>query len=211
MLLVLLSTAGYAAAATAKDVHPFAYTFRITSVTVTATFTHGASKVSTNLHLEAPPKQHTLTWLGPENSNAYPSGSVGTLVTLAGEAVYTSPDSTCAKTLKIHWHPIPVGFSTSGGPIYVSVTKFPLAIAIPGPDSGTPFNPEVGRCGKPKVHWFDNANGFLPLSVLRRPGFTASDHRKQRLEDQESIDWTLQVKVQRIRYKALSCAKLPTC
>jgi len=93
----------------------------------------------------------------------------------------------------------------------VYLRNVPLASPNPGTDSGDPN--QQGRCGKPVFDWFDNAEDVLPGSVLPKPSFTMTFQRKERFSDPgiESIDWTVRIVVQRVRYRTINCATEPGC
>lgn len=181
----------------------FTYTFRVTAVNLDATFTTGKAKAHTTLHVDAPSRPRTLTWvtgLRPNNTN----GIGPTVVTLVGHAVYSSPDPTCASTRPFHSkRPTPVAVFAFTDPARVYVQKFPVAVAHPGADGG-PTWAQYGKCGTPVFDWFEDATVNVPVSHLDRPTLTVRATRHSpNLGDGEGIDWTLRVTLERIAYKLL--------
>lgn len=212
-LVALVFVVSCTAGASAKNSQPFAYTFRISAVTVTATFTHGDSTVRTQLHLEAPSQQRTLIWLGPKAPNSNTNGVGPSRISLVGKATYTSPDPSCTQELDVRSsrsRPILAVLFFFGTRLHVKVHKFPLATARPGRD-GTPSDPSLDGCGKPVVDWYDNANAYFPPSVFQKPSFTATAHLNEKFEDGEAVDWTLRMTVKRVRYRPIDCASAPGC
>lgn len=194
-------TAGLAGATTAKDVPAFVYTFRVTAVDVTATFTNGPHRATTQLRLAGTPKTRTMAWRGKrDHSNS--NGVAATTVSVAGTGTYGNGDPNCARTFPVAARrPILISFVLVGAldpvvtrpGIYVAVRKFPLLTAYPDSES----------CGKALLDWYDNAKKTYPLGVLARRSFTLQRSRKERFEDGEAIDWTLRMTVRRVAYRPL--------
>jgi len=204
LLVCALVAASAVASTEIKRPKSFTYTFRITAVTLDATFTTGKAKAHTTLHIDAPSRPRTLTWVTgqrPNNTN----GIGPTTVTLEGQAVYSSSDPTCTRTRPFHSkHPTPVAIFAFTDPATLYVQKFPLAVAHPGADGG-PTWAQYGKCGMPVFDWFEIANIKIPVSAFSRPSFTATASRHSpNLGDGEGLDWTLEVKVKRISYKLLN-------
>jgi hypothetical protein len=148
LLCALLVVASPLASTEFKRPKSFTYTFRVTAVTLDATFTAGKAKAHTTLHVDAPSRSRTLTWvngLSPNNTN----GIGPTVVTLEGQAVDSSPDPTCAQTRPFHsTYPTPVVIFALTDPARVYVQKFPVAVPRPGADGG-PQWAQYGKCGEP--------------------------------------------------------------
>jgi hypothetical protein len=212
-VIVLASSASVAAGAGPKAGQPLAYSFRITVLDVTATFTKGKSTVKTRLRLEGPSRERTLVWVGRKLGPSM-SGIGPTLVSLAGEATYSSPDPGCSGKLALRSsraRSVPVTLFYFGTRVHVYVQKFPLATVLPGRDSGVSDDPSLGRCGTPLFDWYETANIFRPPAVFRSPSFTVTAQRKERFEDGEAIEWTLRMTVKRIRLRLIDCNTHPGC
>src|SRR5262249_309703 len=136
VVCALLIGASAVASTEIKRPKSFTYTFRVTAVNLDATFTTGKAKAHTTLHVAAPSRPTTLTCVtghSPNNTN----GIGPTVVTLEGQAVYSSADPTCGSTRAFHSkHPTPVAILAFTDPATVYVQKFPLAVAHPGADGG---------------------------------------------------------------------------
>lgn len=203
LLCALLLVASPLASTEFKRPKSFTYTFRVTAVTLDATFTAGKAKAHTTLHVDTPSRPRTLTWvngLSPNNTN----GIGPTVVTLEGRAVYSSADPTCAQTRPFHSkRPTPVVIFALSDPARLNVEKFPVAVPHPGADGG-PTWAQYGKCGEPVFDWFDEANIKVPVSAFSRPTLTVTATRHSpNLGDGEGIDWTLRVTLKRLAYKLL--------
>ncbi len=203
LLCALLLVASPLASTEFKRPKSFTYTFRVTAVTLDATFTAGKAKAHTTLHVDTPSRPRTLTWvngLSPNNTN----GIGPTVVTLEGRAAYSSADPTCAQTRPFHSkRPTPVVIFALSDPARLNVEKFPVAVPHPGADGG-PTWAQYGKCGEPVFDWFDEANIKVPVSAFSRPTLTVTATRHSpNLGDGEGIDWTLRVTLKRLAYKLL--------
>ena len=206
VLLVVLATAGYAAANTAKDVAPFTYKFQVTSVTLNATFTKGTATATTKLHLSARPKQKSLTWRGKKDYSNY-NGVATVVVRIAGTATYAGLDEECNGTVKLdasrRWQaPSFAGLSLVNArdrvvtkpKIAVSAGRFPLATIYPR---------RGGACEKGALPWWEGGTANQPLSVLRRAGFSFTAQYTKKIEDGAVLKWTVKMTVRRIGYRRL--------
>ena len=100
-LVAALATAGMAASAATKDVQPFVYTFRVTSITVTGTFTVGDATTTTRTHLSTPTGKVYMTWRGKRDGGMH-NGTGATTVAFVGDAThYTAADPSCTQTMQI--------------------------------------------------------------------------------------------------------------
>lgn len=222
MAFVLPSASGYAAGG-AKGTPPFKYTYRITHLTVNAEYTAYGSKASSRLRLDGPSKLKWISWFGP---NA--KGRAGTYISVAalfltGEASYSSPDPSCASQITYKSstsHPVRATFqliSFNRVRIRITVRKFPIARAFAGRDSGPATSDYSNRCGSAQVRFYDSAEAVVLSSVLAKPSFVITDSRRESFESHEgiaganSIDWTLEMMVKRIRYHLIDCATEPGC
>ena len=226
MVALLAALALSAASASAEPAgvsaaQPFKYSFRIAKLDVTATLTYGQSKVVSRGRLDAPSNERLLSWLGPKPTlRARPRTIAVAALNLVGKADYSSPDTSCSSTLPYRsspTHPVKASLHLDSVTwreprIRVDLSKFPLGAPTGGKDAGTQ-DTYPNKCGKAEVGWWDTAEGVVPLSVLSRPSFTFTAHRKERFEDPgiESIDWTVAMTVKRVKYHAINCATEPGC
>lgn len=210
VLIALLVTAGVAASAPTKNVQPFIYTFRITSITATGTFTAGDATTTTRIHLSAPTRKLHMTWRGRRDAGLN-NGTGGTSVLFVGDATHTSASlPSCDRTMKVTSRGVtPLAFLALGGArdnvtpptVFVRVGKFPLVTGYPAQD---------GVCGKVARDWWDVASRIYPLRILKQKGFTHRIHL--RVSDEgETMDWTLQMKIRRVGFRRMSCAVAKGC
>jgi hypothetical protein len=212
VLFVLLATAGYAAASTAKDVPAFTYKFQVTSVTLNATFRQGAATATTELQLSSLPRRKSLSWWGKRNySNA--NGSASVLLGLVGTATYAGLDQACNVTVKLdssRWHPIFASLLVTNArdavvthpTISASAGRFPLATIYPR---------RGGACENGALPWWEGGFADRPISVLRRPGFSFTARYSKTFDDGSALDWTVAMTIRRIQYRPLDCAHTQLC
>jgi hypothetical protein len=219
-LILASSSAGQAAPAGAvAATPPFKYLFRVTALTMTSTLPYQQSKATTRYRLERPSESRWLTYLGRKPlPGARPRQYAAPVLPVVATATYSSSDPTCTQTIEFRpskRRPLQAGLFLGqyGAQVRVRVTmdNVPLAAPAPGKDSGDPN--QQGRCGKPVFDWYDNAAEVHPASVLAKPSFTMTFQRKVRFTDPgiESIDWTVKMVVQRVRYRTINCATEPGC
>jgi hypothetical protein len=214
-LFVVLATAGVAAPAATKDVMPFSYTLAVTSVTATGTFTVRGATAKIRVHLLKPPKPIVMTWRGRHDGGLF-NGVGAAPLTFVGDAVFTDPSAPrCNKTFAITSagsHP-QVSFVlvnardpvvTHPG-IYVKVGRFPMVVGAPAQEDG-----QCGRIGK---DWWESGHGrFAYPSIVKKKEFTVTEtHPLENLEDEESVEWSIQMKVRSIRYVPISCKVAQGC
>jgi hypothetical protein len=201
-----------------KDVPPFSYTFRITSITVNGTFTHGTESAATTLHLSKPPPQRSLTWTGKVGGGMY-NGVGNTRVYLAGAITYSGLDPVCTGTVQAAMPPsYPVIASVYLGDarnavvthptIRLEFAKFAMASVYPGPN---------GKC-RNALDWYQYAEDVKPFSVINGSGFTFHAHHHESFADdvfpdngQTVFQWTATVTVKKVRYLKIDCAHSPLC
>ncbi len=210
-LVVVLATAGVAAPAATKDVQPFAYTYRVTSVTVTGTFTFEDASTTTRIHLTRPSRNVSMAWRGKRDGGLH-NGVGATAVAFVGEATHTSNDPACNKTLSVTSKSVtPLvsmvltnarGRVVTNPTVHVRVGKFPLVTGYPARN---------GVCGKVKRDWWDVASRTFPYRILKQRSFVFTKQYKETFDDGEAIDWTLELKVKRIRFQPISCAEAKGC
>lgn len=194
---------------------PFKYTYRITALEVVAEFKDHASKATTRLRLDGRSKMRWLSWFGPKPMGGTPTTISVAALYLKGEASYLSPDPSCGSRFEYsssRSHPVRAALwldQRVPTRIRVEVHKFPLARALAGQDAGNPDSER--RCGEAKVLRYDSAEAVVPLSVLKKPRFTVVDHHRDSYGGVESMDWTLRMTVQRLRYHEIDCATEPGC
>lgn len=218
-LILVSSSAGQAASARTQATPPFKYLFRVTALTMTSTLTYQQSKATTRYRLEHPSESRWLTYLGRKPlPGARPRYTAAPVLPVVAKATYSSADPTCTQTIEFRpskRRPLQARLFLGqfGAQVRVRITmdNVPLAAPAPGKDSGDPN--QIGRCGKPVFDWFDNATDVLPATVLPKPSFTMTFQRKETFTDPgiESIDWTVKMVVQRVRYRTINCATEPGC
>jgi hypothetical protein len=218
-LILVSSSAGQAAPARTQATPPFKYLFRVTALTMTSTLTYQQSKATTRYRLERPSEARWLTYLGRNPlPGARPRQTAAPIVPAVATATYSSSDPSCTQTITFRpsrRRPLQarifIGRYSAQLRVQVYLDNVPLATPYPGKDSGDPN--QKGQCGRPVFDWFDNATDVLPASVLPKPSFTMTFERKERFTDPgiESIDWTVKMVVQRVRYQTINCATEPGC
>ena len=218
-LILASSSVGQAAPARTEDTPPFKYLFRVTALTMTSTLTYQQSKTTTTYRLERPSESRWLTYLGRKPlPGARPRFTAAPVLPVVAKATYSSSDPTCTQTIEYRpskRRPLQARLFLGqfGEQVRVRVTmdNVPLAAPAPGKDSGDPN--QTGKCGKPVFDWYDNATYAAPASALAKPSFTMTFQRKERFTDPgiESIDWTVKMVVQRVRYRTINCATEPGC
>jgi hypothetical protein len=211
-LVVVLATAGVATPAATRDVQPFVYTFRVTSVTVTGTFTFEDASTTTRIRLTRPSRNVSMAWRGKRDGGQY-NGVGATAVAFVGEAIHTSNDPACNQTLAVTSRSVtPVVSLVLGNArdrvvtnptVHVRVGKFPLVTGYPARN---------GVCGRVKRDWWDVASRSFPFRILKqRGGFVFTKRYQEAFDDGEAIDWKLELKVKRIRFQPISCAEAKGC
>lgn len=213
-LLALLASAGVAGSAATTDVTPFSYSFVVTSVTASGTFTSNGATATIHVHLTQPTKKIQMVWLGKHDGGSK-NGSGGAQITFTGEAVFTDPGMpSCNKTFPITSagsHPL-VGIILGNArervvthPIfYALVGRFPMVTGFPGHD---------GVCGLVRKDWWETAHGSWPFpAIVKKKSFTLHDHKPLTdLGDGESVEWTLDMNVRKVRFIPISCRKAKGC
>lgn len=208
----VLATAGAAASSSSKEVAPFSYTYRVTSLTVVGTFTMGDATTTTHIKYRTPSRSVNMSWWGRRDARLY--NGVGAITTaFAGSATHTSGDPKCARTLDVSsaGYSPSVALALTGArdhpvtnpTIYVRVGKFPLV-------TGYPVRPD-GTCGKVARDWWDSAKQVFPFRILKQSGFTMNVHYQEAFDDGEAIDWTMKMTVRRVRLRAIPCGPSGGC
>jgi hypothetical protein len=216
VVLVVAPTAGSKAT---KDVPPFSYTFRITSITVNGTFTHGTESAATTLHLATAPPQRSLTWTGKVGGGMY-NGVGNTRVYLAGSITYTGlDDPACNVTVQAS---MPRSYSVIAG-IYLGdarnavVTHPTIRLEFGKFAIGDIYARQVGKCPT-GLTWYQYAEDVKPFSVVNVSGFTFHARHSESFADDAftdngttTVQWTATVTVKKIRYLKIDCAHSPLC
>jgi hypothetical protein len=219
-LVLLLALAPGAGSQSAKDVPPFAYTFRITSITINGTFTHGTESATTTLHLAQPAKQRTLSWWGKHGvGGGMYNGDAGTRVYLDGTVTYSGLDPVCSGTVSVA---MPRSYSVVAGiylgdardpvvthpTIRLELSKFAIADIYPGAN---------GQC-RNALTFYQDAQDVKPLSILQAPGITFHANHQESFDDDAFTDgmktqfgWTLTMNVRKIRYFPIDCSHTQNC
>ncbi len=217
LMAFVVPSATVHAAGTAPGAAPFKYTYRITDLTVAAEFKSWQATVKTTLRLDGPSKMRWISYFGPKPLARPTQISVAVLY-LTGKATYSSDDPSCGSKLEYRTsrsHPVKasllVDTTTSNSlRIRISVDKFPLAVPLPGKDSGDPQYEYPNRCGEAAVEWYDNAASIVPGSVMTKSSFTVDAGRKETF-GVESVDWRLKMTVKRLRHHLIDCPTEPGC
>jgi hypothetical protein len=213
--LVLAPAAGSKAT---KDVPPFSYTFRITSITVNGTFTHGTESAATTLHLATLPPQRSLTWTGKVGGGMY-NGVGNTRVQLAGTITYSGLDPVCTGTVHAA---MPPSYSVVAS-IYLGdarntvVTHPTLRLELGRFAIGDIYPGANGKCTN-ALDFYQDAQDVKPFSMINASGFTFHAHHLESFADDAFSDnlktvfrWTAAVTVRKIRYLKIDCAHSPLC
>jgi hypothetical protein len=212
VLIAVLATAGYAAGTIAKDVPPFEYRYQVASVTLSATFTKGDGKATTELRLSPLPKRKSLDWYGPRS----PFGSNGVSVAIlhmVGTAAYTGLEAACNGTVKLdssRWRQpiyggvsLAYGTSTVYAKLSLSAGRFPVA---------TVYRRRNGSCELGVLGWWQpGAIGYRPLSLVHQAGFSIESHKKESFDDGSTLDWTATAAIRTVHYKLIDCNHTPWC
>jgi hypothetical protein len=171
-LAVVLVLAPAAGSKATKDVPPFSYTFRITSISVNGTFTHGTESAATTLHLARQPPQRSLTWTGKVGGGMF-NGVGNTRVYLAGTVTYSGLDPACNATVQAS---MPPSYSVIAG-IYLGdarntvVTHPTIRLEFGKFAIGDIYPRTVGKCPN-GLTWYQYAEDAKPFSVINAPAFT---------------------------------------
>jgi hypothetical protein len=201
---------GAVTAATPDARRPFAYTFQVTSVTLTGTFTKGGATATTRLALGRRPKEKTLLWLG--KGNYYPSNGLKNVVfTLSGEVVYEgSADPACDGTVQVdssRWKG-GIGANLSVDPVRtgrvrVDVGQLPLASI---------YQRRGGGCESGALTWWDDgAAKTYPLGLLNRGAWTFTARSSETFGDGSALVWTVTMRVKRTGYRQVDCERTQLC
>jgi hypothetical protein len=213
-LVVGLATAGAAAPAVGHDVKPFSYSFVVTSVTANGIFTINGATSTIHVHLTAPTKKIQLVWLGKHAAGSS-NGCGSAQITFTGQASFVDPTlPSCNKTF-----PITSAGSSPGVGItlanarnrvvthptfYVLVGRFPMITGAPSTD---------GVCGRVRKDWWETAHGSFPFpAIVKKKAFVLRDARPlEDIGDGESVEWTLEMHVRKVRFIPISCKKAKGC
>jgi hypothetical protein len=162
VLVFGLALAGYAPAAATKEVAPFEYRFRVTSVTLTSTFTKDGATATTELQLGSVPKAKSMTWWGTKGlGRGIPWNGVGAVnIRMAGTVTYSGLENpACNSTVTLdtsRWRPISasVALAQSWTPARAKLSagagRFPVATIYPR-QGGACENGVRGRHGAVRV------------------------------------------------------------
>ena len=213
-LLALLASAGVAGSAATRDVKPFTYIFRVTSVTASGVYTINGATSTIHVHMTAPTKKIYLTWLGKHDGSMH-NGAGASGIKFVGTAVFVDPSMpSCNKTFPITsagLHPFASVILANARDrvvthptFYMMVSQFPMVSGYPASN---------GVCGKVRKDLAEDAHGsFRFPGIVKKRGFTLRDGQPTRdLGDGESIEWKLVTKVRKIRYIPISCAVAKGC
>jgi hypothetical protein len=207
-----------AASRAMKDVPPFAYTFRITSISVNGTFSHGTASAATVLHLATLPRQRTLTWLGKTAGGLY-NGVGNTRVQLAGKITYSGLEPVCSGTVDAA---MPRSYSVVAS-IYLGDARNPVVthptirlefgkLAI-----GDIYPGRNGKCTN-ALTFYQYGQDVKPFGIIGVPGFTFHAHHAESFADdafadglKTDVEWSATVTVRKIGYQKIDCAHSQLC
>jgi len=221
LVAVLLVAAPSAVAKPEQPIAPFVYEFRVVGFSATATLTYATTSATIKYRLLKPSIARTVAYLPRSGSRIRFAAPI---VDVVAQATYTSPDPSCTGRT-IQYRPagnkivqVYVGLDPLSGTVRrvkSEVTRIPLAIPFPGQDGvGTEGLEPLPRCGRPEMgHWYQDMEGFAPVRLLSRPRVTISGRDSTQFTDEgiESIEWSLDVTLQRLKYRPIDCAKHPGC
>jgi hypothetical protein len=218
VLGLALALAPAAGSRAAKEVPPFAYVFRITSITINGTFSHGAESATTTLHLGTPPPQRTLSWWGKHGGGMY-NGEGATRVYLAGTITYSGLDPVCSGTIDVA---MPKSYSVVAA-IYLGDARDPVVthptirlefgkFAI-----GDIYPNASGKCAN-ALDFYQDAQDVKPFSIVGAPGFTFNAKHDESFDDdaftdgvQTNFHWTASVTVRKVKYFLIDCSHTQLC
>jgi hypothetical protein len=219
-VMLALAFASAAGSQSTKDVAPFQYTFRITSIAINATFSHGSESATTVLHLAQPPPTRALTWWGKHGTGGGMSNGVGaTRVYLAGTITYSGLDPVCTGSVDVAMprsYPVIAsiylgdarGTVVSHPTIRLDFSKFAIGDIYPGGN---------GRC-RNALTFYQYALDTKPFSVVQEPGITFNVKHDESFDDDTFTDgvktefqWTATVTVQKVRYFLIDCSHTQLC
>jgi hypothetical protein len=213
--LALFGPAGQSATARSHDVKPFAYDFRVTGLSVTATLAYAKSRATTRYRLAQPSEKRSMSYLGPRVTlSAFRRTWAAAPVAVTADAAYMSPDPSCARTIDYKPPQGRVRVSLDFQPprkasrVFAGVGRIPLATPFAGQDSGAQ-EPGLDKCGKAVFgDWYQDVVASAPIRLLAsKPRVTLSGHHKEIFTDPgiDSIEWTLTVVLQRVGYRPIDC------
>jgi len=218
MFALALVVAPGAASGTAKEVPPFAYTFRITSISINATFSHGTASAATVLHLATLPRQRSLTWVGKNGGSMY-NGVGNTRVQLAGKITYSGLEPLCSGTVDAAMPPsysvvasIYLGDARNAVVTHPTIRlefgKFAIGDIYPGRN---------GKCAN-ALTFYQYAQDVKPFSVIGASGFAFHAHHVESFDDdaftdglQTKVEWSATVTVRKVAYQKIDCAHSQLC
>jgi hypothetical protein len=210
-----LVCAGYAAGATATEVAPFEYRFRVTAVTLTSTFTKDGATATTALRLGSVPKAKSMTWWGTKGAGrGIPWNGVGALnVRMAGTVTYSGLENPACNGMVTldtsRWRPISASialaysWSPARARLSAGAGRFPVATIYPRRGG-------AGETGA-LTWWQPGAVGMRLFSVVRQPGFSISTSNRETFDDGSTLEWTARMTVRRIRYRQIDCRRTQWC
>jgi hypothetical protein len=215
VLGVALVVAGYAPAAATKEVAPFEYRFRVTSVTLTSTFTKGGATATTALRLASLPRPKSMTWWGTRGvGRGIPWNGVGAVtIRMAGTVTYSGLENpACNGTVTLdtsRWRPISASLvlTNSWRPARARLSagagRFPVATIYQG---------RGGACEAGVLRWWQpGADGNVPFAYVRRAGFSVARSNTETFDDESTLEWTARMTVRRVYYRPIDCRHTQLC
>jgi len=197
---ILAAVAAIAGTASAAEAATYAYTFRITSVTLVSTYTLRGAQAVTTLHGDAPTPAREVSWTGVRSGERTKAPRIA----FVGQAQYSSADPTCASTRPFHsLHPTQLYVTAGATALRIMVVRFPLSAMSDGVDNGS-TDTSAPKCGASLFSFYDDANITVPLSELGKRSFTVTATRHTPdLGYGQGIDWTLTMTVQSVAFHLL--------
>jgi 3',5'-cyclic AMP phosphodiesterase CpdA len=197
VLAGLFAFVGTAVPSAGKSYPAFRYTFRVLAVTATGTYTSGDATTKTNIRIAKPSGPVKMVWRGPGPIGTN-SGGVTWHIPFTGDAVYTSSDARCNRTIKMTSagsNPLVLLFygQYSNREIYASIRKFPLATGYPTKTDGT--------CGLFRKDWWQDASKSYPFSLLKKKQFSVTVHHQETFDDGSgAIEWTITWTIKKLSF-----------
>ena len=210
-MLVALATAGYAAASVSKDVAPFAYQYRFTSVLVTGTFTDAKGATATTSLRLSRVKVGNLYWYGKHGAG---EGTSTVVLHMAGTYTYAGLENpACNGSVKVDetkWARPGYGSLGVGNARIAVVTHSTISVGVGEFVFASTFPARGGGCENKSPFYYGGV-GVRPLAVLGRSSFAITDREKKDFGDGTALEWTTKATIRKLVYKQIDCAKNPFC
>jgi hypothetical protein len=179
-------------------------------VSVTGTFTQGAATATTSLRLSRV-KVGNLYWYGKRGLG---EGASTVVLHVTGTYTYAGLENpACNGTFKVDetkWAHPGYGSLVVTNARNAVVTRPTISVGVGEFVFASTYPARGGGCEDKSPYYYGGA-GVRPLSVLGRPSFTISDHKKLDFGDGTALQWTTKATIKRLVYKPVDCKKNPFC